>query len=287
MEEETKVSFNATPPEKIYSVLVVSDATGKTAYNVVRSILVQFKQMVDHFFITHYSFVRDSQKIEKVVSKAKENNSLVVHTVADSNLRNLLNQKLSEQDIIFIDIFQNILPIFTKFIGKIPSQDTGLQYKLTDEYFKKIEAMEFTLIHDDGQNLMDIDKADIILLGPSRASKTPLSIYLANEGYKVTNIPLVYGIPLPEEVFRVDPKKVIGLMLHYDIMVEIRKKRVSFLGEKASGYADPDYIFNELEYCRGIYKKNRQWKVIDVSKRAIEETAAEIIEKIMGREEVF
>jgi regulator of PEP synthase PpsR (kinase-PPPase family) len=273
--------------EKTYSVFVVSDATGKTASGIVRSILVQFKEMVDHFFITHYSFVREKGKIDKIVERAKEQEALIIHTFAEDELREYFNYQLQAGNVRFIDVFQNIIPAFTEFIGISPAHHTGQQYKLNEEYFKKIEAMEFTIAHDDGQNLFDIQNADIIIIGPSRTSKTPLSIYMANEGYRVANIPLVYGIPIPRELKEVNPKKVIALMIQFDIMQEIRKQRVNYLGRHASDYASPEYIFRELEYCRDLYKQNRQWRVIDVSKKAIEETATEIIEKIMGGEEVF
>ncbi len=270
-----------------YSIFVVSDATGKTAYSVVKSILVQFKDMGEHFLVTHYSFVRNLKKAEKIIKRAMENNSLVVHTFADEELRQYFNFELKKNNVMYIDIFENTIPIFTKFIGISPSHYTGIQYKLTEDYFKKIAAMEYTISHDDGQNLFDIHKADIVLLGPSRSSKTPLSIYLANEGYKVANIPLVYGITIPEEVYKVKNKRVVGLILNYDIMLEVRKKRLNYLGEKADAYANPEYIFKELEFCRDLYKKNRGWKVIDVTKKAIEEVAAEIVEKVIGEVEIF
>lgn len=272
---------------KTYSIFVVSDATGKTATSLVRSILVQFKEMVEHFFITHYSFVRNKNKIEKIIKRAVKQKALIVHTFADDNLRSFFNYQMELNNVLYIDIFKRTIPVFTQFIGQNPDHDAGRQYNLNEDYFKRIESMEFTLIHDDGQNLFDIDKADIILVGPSRTSKTPLSIYLANEGYKVANVPLVYGIPVPDEVLAINPKKVVALMLNFEIMLEIRKKRVNYLGNQASDYADPEYIFKELEYCRDIYKKHRAWKKIDVTKRAVEETAAEIIEKVTGGEEIF
>lgn len=273
---------------KSHSIFVVSDATGKTAYTVVKAILVQFKDIVEHFLITHYTFVRSKARLDQIIKRAVAQNALIVHTFGDDDLRAYFNGELQKQNVLFLDLLDKILPVFTQFIGLAPSHHhSGIQYKLTENYFKKIEAMEFTIMHDDGQNLFDIDKSDIVLLGPSRTSKTPLSIYLANEGYKVSNVPLVYGIPVPEEVMRVDPKKVVCLIIQYDIMQEIRKKRVNYLGQKASAYADPEYIFKELEYCREIYKKNRQWAVVDVTKKAIEEAATEIIEKIIGEEEIF
>lgn len=273
--------------QKNYAIFIVSDATGKTAYNVVRSILVQFRDMGEQFLITHYSFVRNQQKLDKIIKRASENRALIVHTFADEELRHYFNHGMEQHKVMYIDIFEKTVPTFIKFLGIDPAHNMGVQYQLTDDYFKKIEAMEFTIAHDDGQNLFDLDKADIILVGPSRSSKTPLSIYLANEGYKVANIPLVYGIPLPDEVLKVSPKKVIALMVNHEIMLEIRKKRLNYLGEQASSYATSEYIFKELEYCRDLYKKNRQWKSIDVTKKAIEEVAAEIIEKIGGKEEVF
>lgn len=272
---------------KRYSIYVVSDATGKTAYSLVTSILVQFKELVDRFFVTHYSFVRDQRKAEKIIKRAQEQNALIVHTFADNQLRQFMNYQINKSEILYIDVFEYAVPIFTQFVGKKPTYRSGRQYNLNENYFKKIEAIEFTIAHDDGQNLFDLEKSDIVLVGPSRTSKTPLSIYLANEGYKVSNIPLVNYIPVPEEVYLVNPKKIFALIINYETMLEIRKKRVSYLGQQASDYANPDNIFKELEYCRDLYKKNRQWRVIDVTKKAIEETAAEIIEKINGGEEVF
>lgn len=270
-----------------YPIFIVSDATGKTATRIVRSILIQFKDMVEHFFITHYSFVRKKAKIEKIIQRAIDDKALIIHTFADDELRLHMNFQMNKNNIPYIDVFENIIPVFTKFIGMSPSHHTGMQYQLTEDYFKRIEAMEFTIAHDDGQNLFDIENADIVLLGPSRTSKTPLSIYLANEGYKVANIPLVHGVTVPEEINKVNPKRVVGLIINYEIMLEIRKNRVNYLGRHANDYAAPEYIFEELEFCRSLYRKNRKWKVIDVTKKAIEETATEIIDKVMGGEEVF
>ncbi|HCL57631.1 MAG TPA: kinase/pyrophosphorylase [Spirochaetia bacterium] len=273
--------------KKIYSIFVVSDATGKTAYTVVKSILVLFKEQVEHFIITHYTFVRNEQKLEQIVKRAKEQHALIVHTFGNEDLRIFFNKELEKKGVMYMDLFEKTVPTMSKFIGFSPIHNSGVQYKLTDNYFKKIEAMEFTIAHDDGQNLLDIYKSDIVLLGPSRTSKTPLSIYLANEGYKVSNIPLVNGMPIPEEVYQVDPKKIVCLIVQYDLMLEIRKKRVNYLGHHANAYASPEYIFEELEYCRDLYKKNRNWVVIDVTKKAIEETATEILEKTIWEEEIF
>jgi len=271
---------------RIYNIFIVSDATGKTATFLVKSIIVQFKGMEDSFVLTHFSFVRKKKKIEEIVESAKKNNAMIVHSFGDLELRHYMNSLIDKENIISLDVFKATIPQFIRFTGKQPSGKPGGQYILTETYFKKIEAMEFTITHDDGQNLHDINRADVVILGPSRTSKTPLSIYLANEGYKVANVPIVYNIPLPQEVFSVDRKKIVGLILNYDIMIEIRKKRSNYLGDDSLKYSDPQYVYNELEYCRELYKKHR-WRVIDVTKKAVEETATEVLNIVLGEEREF
>jgi regulator of PEP synthase PpsR (kinase-PPPase family) len=153
-----------------------------------------------------------------------------------------------------------------------------------EKYFKRIEAIEYTVRHDDGKILGDLDQADIVLIGISRTSKTPLSIFLSHKGWKVANVPLVINTPLPEELFKIDQRKVVGLMIDGDTLLRIRRKRLEKFGQDPGGeYASTRYIEQEMEYAQALFKKNRKWPVFNVTDRALEETAAEILRIVASR----
>jgi regulator of PEP synthase PpsR (kinase-PPPase family) len=153
---------------------------------------------------------------------------------------------------------------------------------VNEDYFKRIDAIEFTVKHDDGKFAQNLQAADIILVGLSRTSKTPLSVYLSYKGWKVANVPVVKDIPLPESLFTVDQKKIVGLIIDAKTLTQIRKERLIKMGEDPNSiYANPQYIEEEIEYCKSLYRKNRRWPVFDVTEKALEETAAEV-EKYIG-----
>ena len=171
------------------------------------------------------------------------------------------------------------------FLGKDTSNaQVGALRTVDERYFKRIDAIEYTVKHDDGKLLTDLDSADIILVGISRTSKTPLSIFLSHKGWKVANIPIVYNSPIPEELFSVDQRKVVALLIDEDSLFRIRRKRLEKFGQDPGGeYASMKHISQEIEYAQGIYKKNRRWPVFNVTDRALEETAAEIVKVVAQR----
>ena len=165
-----------------------------------------------------------------------------------------------------------------------PKALPGLFHQVNDRYFKRIEAMEFTIAHDDGRDVTGLEDADIILLGISRTSKTPLSMYLSTQGWKVVNIPIIKGFELPQEVLNIDPRKVVGLTISADTLATIRKNRLERLGQEDGGeYASMDKVIDEIEYADQIFRRNKRWPVFNVTGKALEETASEIIKLMVAR----
>ena len=189
------------------------------------------------------------------------------------------------EGIIAIDLLSPLFQALDTFFNKVSSEkEAGLLRVVDDTYFKRISAIEFTVKHDDGKDLRELNQADIILVGISRTSKTPLSIFLSHKGWKVANIPLVLGVPLPEELKNVDQKKIIGLTIDREKLSKIRRNRLEkFQQDPGSDYASLQQIHDEIEYANEIFKKNKRWPVFDVTERALEETAAEIVRVVSRR----
>jgi regulator of PEP synthase PpsR (kinase-PPPase family) len=170
------------------------------------------------------------------------------------------------------------------FFGVPSSKQVGALRQTDDLYFRRIEAIEYTVRHDDGKTLNELDKADIVLVGISRTSKTPLSIFLSHKGWKVANIPLVLGAPLPDQLFKIDQRKIVGLIIDIDSLQRIRKNRLEKFGQDSGGeYASIQHILKEIEYAEGLFKQNKRWPVFNVTERALEETASEIVRVIAAR----
>jgi regulator of PEP synthase PpsR (kinase-PPPase family) len=190
-----------------------------------------------------------------------------------------------------LDLLGPLLDQLHSFLGaQTQTPQAGLLRSVDDHYYKRIAAIEYTVRHDDGKSLEDLNDADIVLIGISRTSKTPLSIFLSYKGFKVANIPLVLHTPLPKEVFEVDQRKIVGLIIDTDSLQRIRKNRLEKLGTRSTQYSSISYIMKELEYAQEIFRQNRRWPVINVTERALEETAAEIVKLIgtrMGWKETF
>ncbi|HWI40406.1 MAG TPA: pyruvate, water dikinase regulatory protein, partial [Verrucomicrobiae bacterium] len=182
-----------------------------------------------------------------------------------------------------VDLITPLLYKLADFFQVPPQKEPGLLYELNADYYKRVEAVNFTVKQDDGQDVRNLYKADIVLVGASRTSKTPLSMYLAHRGYKVANVPLVNGIDPPAELDEVDPNKVVGLVIEPRRLVELRAERLRQLRQSPrSSYADYDAVTEEIDYCRRIYRKHPKWLVLDVTTRSVEESASEILKKIGG-----
>jgi regulator of PEP synthase PpsR (kinase-PPPase family) len=265
----------------IYKVYVLSDSIGETAEMVARATAEQFKDFA--YELIKYSGVNNEEQIMDILDEVKRHRSIIVFTTVLENLREKLISECEANGIIYVDVMKPLLNSFSNLIGITPENKPGIIHKLDEKYFRKVEAIEFAVKYDDGKDPRGIKKADIILIGISRTSKTPLSMYLAHKNWKVANIPLVPEVPVPKELFDVDPKFIIGLTTDPIQLNQIRKERLKALGlgDNAS-YADVNRILEELDYSDKIMKKIG-CPVIDVANRAIEETASIIIDIVKRR----
>jgi regulator of PEP synthase PpsR (kinase-PPPase family) len=247
-----------------------------------KAALLQFKPA--NTVITRHSSIRSSESIRDIVKQAEADRALIVHTFASAELRRTMEEACQKRSVPSHDLLGLLLEKLHEFIGMVPTEKPGLLHQVDDGYFERVDALAYTVRHDDLRTPGELDEADIILVGVSRTSKTPLSIYLAQEGWRVANIPLVGGEPLPKELDRVDPKKVVGLIATAERLAEIRQARLSRLGANNSSYADLAHVQDELSYCRDIFAQHPGWLIVDVTVKSVEETASEILDRLFGRE---
>ena len=265
------------------SILVASDATGETGEKVVKAALAQFFGH-EKVRVTVLPHVRDEAAVHSLVEQAKTQNALLVYTLVGPPLRALVRRLAEEREVRAVDLLGHLLLQMGIHFGEDPLYTPGLGHELNAEYFKRVEAVEFAVNNDDGREPRNLRRADIVLVGISRTSKTPLSSYIAHRGYRVANVPLVVDIPPPKELDQVDPRRVFALLIDPSTLLQIRKTRMKHLGmEPGDGYGDPRQIRGELEYSRGLYAKHPEWTVLDITGKAIEETASSILEQYRAR----
>ena len=261
----------------LYQIYLISDATGETLDRIFIAIKAQFKNI--NYKIHTYSFTRTENQILKILENAeKEKNSIILYSIVDSNLAKYLAKNSDEKKIPCFGVLGDLILSFSKLLNQKASHLPSGQYALDEEYYKRIEAIQFTMNHDDGNLVKEIKKSDIILLGVSRTSKTPTAIFLANKGFKTSNIPLINENSLPK-VLKENPKIscVIGLNTEPDRLVEIRKNRMNSLKEnKNKLYTDLEQIKKEVDMAKNTFKKYK-WPSIDVTRKSVEETAASVI----------
>ncbi|WP_404285086.1 pyruvate, water dikinase regulatory protein [Exiguobacterium aurantiacum] len=256
-------------------VFVVSDSVGETCELVVRAASIQFHE--NAIETLRIPFVEDEQTIYDVVTQARAQGAVIAFTLVNEEHRALLVQLGRAHDVKTVDLLGDLLDVLAGQLGESPREKPGLIYRLDEDYFRKIEAMEFAVKYDDGRDPRGLKKADIVLVGVSRTSKTPLSQYLALKRYKVANVPLVPESRPPEELFDLPPDKCVGLIISPDKLISIRMERLKSLGLKPEAdYAQLERINRELEYARGIYERIG-CEVIDVTNKAVEETAGIIL----------
>lgn len=256
-------------------VYVVSDSVGETAELVVKAVATQFNG--GHVEIRRNSFVEDFEDIEDFLFMAKQSPSIIAYTIVIPSLKEYLDRRAKEEGIIAVDIMNPLMEAFMKTFKSNPKHQPKLMRKLDDEYFRKIEAIEFAVKYDDGRDPRGILRADIVLVGVSRTSKTPLSMYLAHKRYKVANVPLVPEVQPPEELYTVPKNKCVGLIISPDKLNIIRKERLRNLGlTSEANYASYERILEELEYAEKIMKRIG-CPIINVSNKAVEETADYIL----------
>jgi len=259
-------------------VFLLSDATGETAEKMVDAALTQYREKSVR--LHRVSNVRNKSQVYQALDEALENRALVVYTIVNRELAQLVQDECNALGLPAIDLLTPLLMKLTAFFGRSPKETPGLMHGVNEEYFRRIEAVEFTVKHDDGQEPRHLAAADIVLVGVSRTSKTPLSIYLSHRGWKVANVPLVVGIDPPKELFQVDPGRVAGLVIDPQRLVEIRAARLRHLGQDPRiAYADFDKVEEEIRHSRMFFRRN-PWVVIDVTGKAVEETANEVLVKL-------
>jgi regulator of PEP synthase PpsR (kinase-PPPase family) len=263
-------------------VIVISDGTGETATAMTRAALTQFPEK--EIFFTRYKNVRNKEHIDAIFQEAAIHHDMIIYTIVSLELRNYIVELSKKDHVRCVDLLGPILSTFANVFESEPTSQPGLLHAVNDEYFKRVAAIEFTLNHDDGRNLNSLEEADIVLVGISRTSKTPLSIYLSMEGLKVVNVPLIQGMQIPENLFKVDQRKIFGLTIDPEALHEIRKNRLVRLGVEDQGdYADIKKVAEEIEWANNLFNENKRWPVFNVTSKALEETAAEIIKLLNMR----
>ncbi len=271
------------PEEQKAFVYIISDGTGETAAVMTRAAVVHYSKFDFHIF--RNKNVRTESQVDSVVNEAFKKGAMIVHTVVSPSLRKYLEEKAAEKNLLQVDLLGPLLQSLDLFLNvENNDREAGKLHSVDETYFRRVEAIEFSVRHDDGKVSVDLDRADIVLVGISRTSKTPLSLFLGYKGWKVANIPLVKGTPLPKELFEIDQRKIVGLTIEPDSLQRIRQSRLEKFGQDPGGeYARLDNIYEEIEYAKIIFQKNKRWPVFNVTDRALEETASEITRNVCQR----
>ncbi|KMO32838.1 phosphate kinase [Methylobacterium variabile] len=255
---------------------LVSDSTGETLINVGRAAAAQYEGVsaIEHV----YPLVRSGAQLERVINEIEQAPGIVLYTLVGRELTERLEEACRATGSPLLSVLEPVHRLLQSYLGTHSTARPGAQHMLNAEYFKRIDAMNFTLAHDDGNLPVDLNEADVILLGVSRTSKTPTAIYLANRGLKTANIPLVPGVPPPPVLETLRQPLVVGLIASPERIVQIRQNRLlSLKADDSSSYVDRDSVANEIASSRRLFARNR-WPVIDVTRRSIEETAAAIVD---------
>ena len=260
-----------------YQIFLISDSTGETLDRIFLSLKAQFKNI--NYKVNSYSFTRTENQILKILDLAtKKQNSIILYTIVDNNLAKFLANTCDKKKIPCFGVLGSLILSFSKLFNQKASHEPSGQHVLNDEYYNRIEAIQFTMNHDDGNLINDVEKSDIILLGVSRTSKTPTSIYLANKGLKTANIPLINKNSIPDTLKK-NPDKlcVVGLTTEPERLVDIRKNRMNSLREsKHKDYTNLEKIKKEVDDAKDAFKRYK-WPTIDITRKSVEETAASII----------
>ncbi len=277
-----------TRKTKQFHIHLVSDATGTTLLGLARACLAQFEHIdpIQKF----WPLVRSEKQLERIIAQIKDKPGPVIFTFVDGNMRHRLQDFCDEMGIPCVAVLDPIMRSLSAYLGEHAKGVPGLQHAMDDAYFKRVEAIDYAMRHDDGKTLKGLKSADVILVGVSRTSKTPTSVFLARRGIKVANIPLVPGVEVPDEKLSLEKPLYIGLTAAPDRLVQLRRTRLNS-SEKSHPahvqgnlYLDEEEIKDEVRKARRLFTK-KGWPVIDVTKRSIEETAAEIMAVLQSRKE--
>ena len=260
-----------------YNVYLVSDSTGETLDRIFLSLKSQFANF--EYDKKEFAFIRTEQQIDKIITECSHiENSIILYTIVETKLAKYLANQSEKNSVPCFGVLGNLILSFSKLLNQKAIHKPSAQHVLDDDYYKRIEAIQFTMSHDDGKKVDDISKADVILLGVSRTSKTPTAIYLANKGFKTSNIPLVNKNSIPPKVTEKNFRPcVVGLVTEAERLYDLRKNRLNSLKEdQNSEYVNIDKIKDELNNARKLFKENN-WPTIDVTRKSVEETAASVI----------
>lgn len=261
---------------------ILSDSTGETAERVVRAALLQFPEAGANLRV--HTRIRTQEAVQPILERAAAEGALVVFTVVSPELREYIHKLSYEMKLESLDVIGSLIGKMSVFLEREPINLPSGMSPLSDEYFRRIEAVEFTVKSDDGKEPRNFKKAEIVLVGVSRTSKTPLSTLLAQRGYKVANLPLVPGVSVPTELEEAPQERIVGLTIGLDPLVEIRKARLKQLGMSVdAAYGLKEQVKEELEYAERLFRDHPTWPIIDVTGRAIEETAVIILETMKER----
>jgi regulator of PEP synthase PpsR (kinase-PPPase family) len=262
---------------------LVSDATGETLNAVAKAACAQFEgvRVIEHF----YALVRSNRQLQRVIEHIRHQPGLVLFTLVNPELRQELETQCNQLNIPCQGVLDGTIAVMRQYLGASESHRPGGQYEVDQRYLHRIEALNFTIAHDDGQSPEMLDSAEVILVGASRTSKTPTCVYLAIRGIRAANVPIVPGIPLPPQLYKARGPLIVGLWASVDRLIQVRRNRLTTLGEvRNTDYVDFQSVRNEVTATKRLFEENG-WPAIDVSRRSVEETAAVVLNLIADRSE--
>jgi regulator of PEP synthase PpsR (kinase-PPPase family) len=263
-------------------IWVISDGSGSTAERVLQATLVQFGD--ENVKVERIPDVRTTEQIRQIVELAAKRRGFIAYTLVTPELRREIATRANECNVPTADLLGPLLTMLTSFLASPPESKPGLLGELDHHYFKRIDAIGFSVKHDDGHGLHDLRKADVVILGVSRTSKTPLSMFLAyNKGLLVANIPIILHMDLPTEVFKVNQRKIVGLTVNPELLVSLRQTRLAQLAHADIDYGETQHVLEELKYSHQIFRENPRWAVMDITGKAVEEMANEVCSLLIDR----
>jgi regulator of PEP synthase PpsR (kinase-PPPase family) len=263
-----------------FHVHLVSDSTGETLNAMARAVCARFENVlpIEHI----YALVRSQRQLDRALGDIEEAPGIVLHTIVDDKLRHALEEGCRRLDMPCIPALDPLVSAMQRYLGATTTSRVGAHLRLDNDYFNRMDALNYAIGHDDGQGGQDLDQADVVLVGVSRTSKTPTCIYLAHRGVRAANVPLVPGRPAPEKLFTMKNTLIVGLTISPDRLIQIRRNRLLSLKEnRESTYIDVDSVREEIVYARRLYERHG-WPTIDVTRRSVEETAAAVLNLLHG-----
>lgn len=263
-----------------FHVHLVSDSTGETLNAMARAVCARFDNVlpIEHI----YALVRSQRQLDRALGDIEEAPGVVIHTIVDDKLRHALEEGCRKLDMPCIPALDPLVSALSRYLGASTTTRVGAHLRLDNDYFNRMDALNYAIGHDDGQGGQDLDEADVVLVGVSRTSKTPTCIYLAHRGVRAANVPLVPGRPIPEKLMQLKKALVVGLTISPDRLISIRRNRLLSLNEnRQSAYIDNDTVRDEIIQARRLYERHG-WPTIDVTRRSVEETAAAILNLMHG-----